>query len=210
MAERCRGFRCSLVLGSKKYLEKQGGKAKATVCGAHSVINAQTVHRFVGTQLSDRLKTGFLVVLGNLKAHGAVKAQSQTCKSLPKLAACEVCWVVYTARVLFHVDDMGEEASYLRSTGEAVGDCKLQWFRALSEQKRNVKRPTYHRANKFVPVPKMAKALCPLGGWWTRSSRFHSDRKWNAALCCWLWRADGAAARWDFATGKPPASSRLP
>lgn len=76
------GFR-PLVLGLKNIK-----KVKATVCSAHGVINAQTVHRFVGTQLSDKLNTGFLVVLGNHKTHSTVKAQTQTCKPLTKLAAC--------------------------------------------------------------------------------------------------------------------------
>lgn len=54
----------------------------------------------------------------------------------------------------FNVDDIegGEETSYLRSTGETVGDCELQRFHAATQQKQNAKRSTYHRANKFVPV----------------------------------------------------------
>lgn len=81
----------SLVLGLKNIK-----RVKATVCTARSGINALTVHRFVGTQLSDKLSTGFLLVPGNHKTHGTVKAQSQTRKPGAKLAACSECWVVYT------------------------------------------------------------------------------------------------------------------
>lgn len=95
---------------------------------------------FVGTQLPDKLNTGFLVLLGNRKTHGPVKAQTQTRKPSRKLAACWECWLVYTGSVLFKVGDMGEETSYLRSTGETVGERELRWFHAGTQQERNAKK----------------------------------------------------------------------
>lgn len=91
-----------------------------------------------------------------------------------------------------------------------MGDCKLQRFHAATQQKQKAKRSTYHRANKFVPVcQKNGKAYVrKVGG-----RRDHvvfiliaSEMQHGVADYGEL---TAQLPDETFATGKPPASSRV-
>lgn len=89
---RCRatfwGFR-SLVLGLGEDIKR---KVNATAA-VHGIVK-HLVHWFVGTQLSDKLSSGFLVVLGSHKTHGVCQTTDpdmQTPNEANSLLGMSVC-----------------------------------------------------------------------------------------------------------------------